>query len=392
MNDYIIMQEKLKSSWNSAFGVDLEEGNYSEEELRKLQKLADGQGRQCPQELVHIPLQSKVRQPDPRLVDLNYRKAVVRNNIFREVRNKYLEKKNLDVIIDLDWTIAHAIPKFTYVSNEVPPIHLEIKELKNKYKGLELHEIVTVHSSYIVALRPSLKNFLNRLKRFANLYVYAVCDPEYATQVIKKIDSERRLFASDPILIDQKKNKNYLKSMKPFRKALNKSNILIFEDNIDAWKSKYQDRIVLSKRFVPLYNEDPELNQLASDKKLYHYKYAPDLETFQDEFLSFVDTGQSQDLSQLALVFQRVYEKRFISFYKTATSDMIKNSNYTNISGSSFNLENIQNPDRKKTIAKLIALMKGKVSSEAVFCVCEDLEGHISTNEIIDIYFLPNLN
>lgn len=93
------------------------------------------------------------------------------------------EPSNLTVVLDLDETLVRS-----YGQDDVP-VHLAMS------RQLARLEVDCGGSSRVVSfLRPGLFEFLTRVSRLANVYVYTAGDADYARPLIQMLDRDGRFF------------------------------------------------------------------------------------------------------------------------------------------------------------------------------------------------------
>ncbi|CAD7697054.1 unnamed protein product [Ostreobium quekettii] len=93
------------------------------------------------------------------------------------------EPSNLTVVLDLDETLVRS-----YGQDDVP-VHLEL------CRHLARLEVDCGGGSTVVSfLRPGLLEFLARVSRLANVYVYTAGDADYARPLIQMLDADGRFF------------------------------------------------------------------------------------------------------------------------------------------------------------------------------------------------------
>jgi len=93
------------------------------------------------------------------------------------------EPSNLTVVLDLDETLVRS-----YGQDDVP-VHLEMS------RQLARLEVDCGGSNRVVSfLRPGLFEFLTRVSRLANVYIYTAGDADYARPLIQMLDRDGRFF------------------------------------------------------------------------------------------------------------------------------------------------------------------------------------------------------
>ncbi|CAD7695026.1 unnamed protein product [Ostreobium quekettii] len=93
---------------------------------------------------------------------------------------------NLTVVLDLDETLVRSY------SQDNVPVHLE---LARELIKLEVDCVGRSGATKVVSfLRPGLFEFLARVSRLANVYVYTAGDADYARPLIRVLDCEGRFF------------------------------------------------------------------------------------------------------------------------------------------------------------------------------------------------------
>lgn len=100
------------------------------------------------------------------------------------------EPPNLTVVLDLDETLVRSCDR-----NDVP-IYLEFAASMGKLTKLEVECIGSSNAStWVVSfLRPGLYEFLERVSKLADVYIFTAGDPDYARPLLQLLDHEGKFF------------------------------------------------------------------------------------------------------------------------------------------------------------------------------------------------------
>lgn len=101
------------------------------------------------------------------------------------------EKRELNLVLDLDNTLLHAVPVETLQRGSVADdnFNLVIRRLSE-----EIFPIEVANKKYLVKPRPGLRGFLKAMSDAFNLFVCTAASWDYASAVIEKIDPDKSLF------------------------------------------------------------------------------------------------------------------------------------------------------------------------------------------------------
>lgn len=96
------------------------------------------------------------------------------------------EPTNLTVVLDLDETLVRSCEE------EDVPVHLELAALMGKLIKLEVQCVGTSQSSsrVVTFLRPGLYEFLERVSRLADIYIFTAGEQDYARPLVQLLDHD----------------------------------------------------------------------------------------------------------------------------------------------------------------------------------------------------------
>jgi len=145
---------------------------------------------------------------------------------------------------------------------------VDYPELRNldKFKSSTHHDplylthfTIATHT-YIVMMRPYLKEFLINVNKYFDIYVYSLGTIDYITKIVNAIV---KLIGFDPfkkIISNDIYDKYYDKRISKLNIGI--SNILIIDDRIDVWKND-KHRVYNISRYNQPYIENPSYKQMT---------------------------------------------------------------------------------------------------------------------------------
>ena len=161
----------------------------------------------------------------------------------QNVINRYLNKKQLILLLDLDNTILHACgfpltnEDFNYLKKEYKENICEIG-IKNKYNK-------TRYDKLIIKFRVHLKEFFSSLENKYEIFTYTHGAQEYATSIIQYIN--KNIFPnslSTERLISREESNGMIKN-KTIKKVFptTENMVVIIDDRTDVWKENNDNLI-----------------------------------------------------------------------------------------------------------------------------------------------------
>lgn len=293
--DYVQVKQEILTN----LGWELPEVEYTQDELKELYRLSKTTPR-LRDDFCEIPLSHSAngsRPTDPRFLDRMYRKTLytVKPHGTFNYNNPLLTVRLLDIVLDLDWTMISAI----HPQNQSKPLlDAEVAKYKTAYPGINFIPFIlqSVNGFMILAIRPNLVSFLNKLQKLGQLYVYTSADREYATTVLRIIDQSTRFFGDRILAAGIKKEEAYLEKSLDLLN-LSKDNVVIIDDQVDVWRRADQGCVIPSMRFAPCYQEEIEFrNNKAYSDRMRTYNYQKGVFGFKDDLVPFIETkGQQLD-------------------------------------------------------------------------------------------------
>lgn len=197
-----------------------------------------------------------------------------------------------NIVIDLDRTLIDSILK-SELKIPIKNYSFRIEEIQWPFKGV-IYE-------YIVAIRPGIDEFLQKLSSFSTLWLYTSAIVEYAECVLKIIDPEGKYFSNrilgSACLAETKAPKSLSRLIEKFPE-LDKSVCCILDDNIGVWVED-QDKLIPTMAFSPF-------KTYGKSKFTYHPKLAS--YKFEDLRERFLDK-KGTELNSLVDVVMRTYRE-----------------------------------------------------------------------------------
>lgn len=131
----------------------------------------------CASLVTHPPVQ----RDDPRCVP---------QPMPRELDMFMNEPATLTVVLDLDETLVRSCEE------EDVPVHLELAALMGKLTKLEVECAGTSlpYARVVSFLRPGLFEFLERVSKLADVYIFTAGDPDYARPLVQLLDRDGKFF------------------------------------------------------------------------------------------------------------------------------------------------------------------------------------------------------
>lgn len=383
--DFLDVKARLK-----ALNIDLPIGDYSSQDLESLVLLSLSLPK-YPKNPLIIP--SLYGNPfphpssDPRLLNYEFRKLLLNSKKIgglSSYSNSLLSVNKLNIIIDLDWTMIYAFR--TSMAYSEPQVELELKRLKIKYSYLKLEKkyIPSSQMYLIIAIRPTLSDFLSKLVRIANLFVYTSAEEEYARIVISLIDPTKRLFEGRIFAAGARSVDIHLEKNLELLKLDDLDNVLIVDDQIDVWKVENRDFVIPSMRFTPLFKEDQEFQTSKSfADRIFTYVYEKNVKGYRDEKTPFIDEKGHQ-LENIFRVINEVYEERFGCLYSETAVKIYQKMLAGIFDGKTCSLGQILGPEREnklRTFTAVVERLGGKVVDENPdFVLVESMQNSTNAN------------
>jgi hypothetical protein len=203
-----------------------------------------------------------------------------------------LKVDKFNIVIDLDRTLIDSILK-PELKIPLKNYSFRIEEVQWPFKG--------VSYEYIVAIRPGLQEFLEKLSSFSTLWLYTSALVEYAECVLKIIDPEGKYFSNRILgsasFAETKAPKSLSRLIEKFPE-FDRTVCCILDDNLGVW-AEDQDKLIPTMAFSPF-------KTYGKSKFTYHPKLAS--HKFEDVRERFLDK-KGTELNSLVDVVIRTYRE-----------------------------------------------------------------------------------
>jgi hypothetical protein len=204
----------------------------------------------------------------------------------------FLKVDKFNIVIDLDRTLIDSILK-PELKIPLKNYSFRIEEVQWPFKG--------VSYEYIVAIRPGLQEFLEKLSSFSTLWLYTSALVEYAECVLKIIDPEGKYFSNRILgsasFAETKAPKSLSRLIEKFPE-FDRTVCCILDDNLGVW-AEDQDKLIPTMAFSPF-------KTYGKSKFTYHPKLAS--HKFEDVRERFLDK-KGTELNSLVDVVIRTYRE-----------------------------------------------------------------------------------
>lgn len=173
-----------------------------------------------------------------------------------DILQKYLEKRKLILLLDIDNTILHSSTldinqnEFDILKETHPKEIFEIR-----IKPPNIGHNANYKQRIIIKLRPNLKEFFENIKEKYEIYVYTQGTRNYAEEIIKKINeifysdskSEEKILSTDRLVARE----DHLTEFKTIKRIFptTEDMVVILDDRTDVWVHNRQNLINLYPYF-----------------------------------------------------------------------------------------------------------------------------------------------
>lgn len=178
--------------------------------------------------------------------------------------------KKLNLVLDLDETLVNAIcfPRTLYLP--------ALETLRTSYKDLYAGNFIIDDLFYDIYFRKGLNDFLGKMSKYYNLYIYSNGTQEYVNNVCKMFkhyDKIIRIFARNG------PQDCLIKRLEKY--GLNPKTTVIVDDRYDVWDTRNHSNIILTTKFYhhqgKFNNYEFEMSILEMNlKNVYYYYYLKD--------------------------------------------------------------------------------------------------------------------
>lgn len=202
-------------------------------------------------------------------------------SISRRLDNKEFK---INIVLDIDSTIIFAetisrdiLANTTEASNYMPT---NDKVFNSSFEKEEIFFIKPVINNAVFTLKFKIRKyvieFIQRVSRFANLYIHTHGQEPYAKEVIKIINTLSGVGIKEENICAAKTNIPTQKTLKDFSDEKNfLSNSLILDDNVKAWMNEYHDNIVQSMKYQAFFTNaafnEQQVRTLEQGKMTFTY-------------------------------------------------------------------------------------------------------------------------
>lgn len=154
-----------------------------------------------------------------------------------DAKRRLLHSRRLSLVVDLDQTVLQATVDPTVVEWQSDPENPNYEAVKD-VRSFELAEVgvdgrIKRKASYHIKLRPGLEEFLQNMCKLYELHIYTMGTREYAREIAKLIDPDRKIFG-DRIL---SRDENGIPNAKSLQRLFPNDTkmVVIIDDRVDVW-------------------------------------------------------------------------------------------------------------------------------------------------------------
>ena len=149
-------------------------------------------------------------------------------------KKRLLAARKLSLVVDLDMTIIHATVDSTIAEWQEDESNPNFEAVKDVAK-FQLEEAGALRATwYYIKLRPGLEQFLENVSEMFELHIYTMGTRQYAQQIARIVDPERKYFA-DRILSRDESGSMTAKSLQRLFPG-DQTMVVIIDDRGDVWK------------------------------------------------------------------------------------------------------------------------------------------------------------
>lgn len=157
------------------------------------------------------------------------------SRIDQDAKRRLLSSRKLSLVVDLDQTIIHAAVDPTikeWMEDKDNPNHDAVSDVR----AFQLTDDGPGMRGcwYYIKLRPGLADFLENISQIYELHIYTMGTRQYAEQIAKIVDPDRRYF-SDRILSRDESGSMVAKNLERLFPVDTKM-VVIIDDRGDVWK------------------------------------------------------------------------------------------------------------------------------------------------------------